>query len=138
MNALELQSAIFNVLSQVVGQYSIRRGSNSTYQNISLAFTDNTLRRYDHSENANDVDRWRVVLEIEDNKIWFGGSVRDDTVIQTILELMNYPIESKEIGYGNNRFTFYGIRTESNDALARALYTVVAPCMYNLVSIHGE
>ena len=133
MCALELRNFIFAELQRIFGQ-NVRQGQNETYQNISFNFPENTLRNHDHSGNPISDKQWRVILEAEDHRIWFGGSVRNENAIHTLLNLMNYPIEIQNIGYGNNCFPFYGISITNREELNRALYTIIIPSIYNVIS----
>lgn len=134
MNALELRDVIFKELGRIFEQSNVKPDENGTYQNISFKYSENTLRQYDHSRNPVCDERWRVILEAEDHKIWFGGSVRDDIMLRIMLCLTNYPIEDRNIGNGNNSFPFYGIGVSNREELKQALYTIIVPCIYKLIS----
>ena len=137
MNALELQDVIFEELVRIFGPSYVQKNKNETYQNISFKYSENTLRQYDHSGNPVCDERWRVILETEDNTIWFGGSVLNKNTITTLLTLMNYTKEEPKpeyIGHSNNRFPFYEISISNKDELNRALYTIIVPSIYNFIS----
>ena len=134
MNALELRDVIFEELGRIFGQSNVQPDENETYQNISFKCSEKTLHDHDHSGNPICDEQWRVILEVEDNKIWFGGSVRDDIMLRIMLCLMNYPIEDRNIGNGNNSFPFYGIGVSNREELKQALYTIIVPCIYKVIS----
>lgn len=130
MNALELRDVIFEELGRIFGQSNVRSDANKTYQNISFKYSEKTLNDHDHSGNPICDEQWRVILEVEDNKIWFGGSVQDENTIPTLLNLRKHPIEIQNI----RNFPFYRISIANREELDRVLYTIVIPSIYNFIS----